>query len=89
MFINTMLIAARAHESVMICLERLLFGHQTVDSKEWQKAVLGDIKGSAALKKASAIRGATMFPAHAKAIKDHGDADSLLMAQYYHNQQNA
>jgi len=32
------------------------------------------------------LLGMQMFPAHAKAIRDHGDADSLLMAQYYHNQ---
>ena len=83
------LLGARAHEAVSIVLEQLGIGYETVDSKPWQASMLGAIKGSPALKKASMLRGMQMFPAHAKAIKDHGDADSLLMAQYYHNQQNA
>ncbi len=89
MMINTTVLSARAHEAVSIVLEQLGIGHETVDSKPWQASMLGAIKGSPALKKASMLRGMQMFPAHAKAIKDHGDADSLLMAQYYHNQQNA
>ena len=89
MMINTTVLSARAHEAVSIVLEQLGIGYETVDSKPWQAAMLGAIKGSPALKKASMLRGMQMFPAHAKAIRDHGDADSLLMAQYYHNQQNA
>lgn len=89
MMINTTVLSARAHEAVSIVLEQLGIGYETVDSKPWQASMLGAIKGSPALKKASMLRGMQMFPAHAKAIRDHGDADSLLMAQYYHNQQNA
>ena len=89
MFINVSVLSARAHEAVSIVLEQLGIGYETVDSKPWQASMLGAIKGSPALKKASMLRGMQMFPAHAKAIRDHGDADSLLMAQYYHNQQNA
>jgi len=85
MMINTTVLSARAHEAVSIVLEQLGIGYETVDSKPWQAAMLGAIKGSPALKKASMLRGMQMFPAHAKAIKDHGDADSLLMAHYYHN----
>jgi hypothetical protein len=85
MMINTTVLSARAHEAVSIVLEQLGIGYETVDSKPWQASMLGAIKGSPALKKASMLRGMQMFPAHAKAIKDHGDADSLLMAQYYHN----
>lgn len=86
MMINTTVLSARAHEAVSIVLEQLGIGYETVDSKEWQKAMLGTIKGSAELKKASMLRGCQMYPALAAAIKDHGDADSLLMAHYYHKQ---
>jgi hypothetical protein len=85
MMINTTVLSARAHEAVLIVLEHFSIGTQTVDSRAWQKAILGNVTGSSELKKASKLRGMQMFPAHAKAIKDHGDADSLLMAQYYHN----
>lgn len=85
MMINTTVLSARAHEAVSIVLEQLGIGYETVDSKEWQRAMLGTIKGSAELKKASMLRGTQMYPAMAKTIKDHGDADSLLMAHYYHN----
>lgn len=84
MMINTTVLSARAHEAVSIVLEQLGIGCETVDSKPWQAAMLGAIKGSPALKKASMLRGMQMFPAHAQAIKEHGDADSLLMAAYYH-----
>jgi hypothetical protein len=85
MMINTTVLSARAHEAVSIVLEQLGIGYETVDSKPWQAAMLGAIKGSPALKKASMLRGMQMYPALAATIKDHGDADSLLMAQYYHN----
>lgn len=86
MMINTTVLSARAHEAVSITLEDLDLGYETVDSKPWQTSMLGDIKGSANLKKASMLRGMQMFPAHAAAIRSHGDADSLLMGSYYHNQ---
>lgn len=85
MMINTTVLSARAHEAVSIVLERLGIGFDTVDSKPWQAAVLGAIKGSAALKQASKLRGMQMYPGLAATIKAHGDADSLLMAHYYHN----
>jgi len=85
MMINTTVLSARAHEAVLIVMERLNVGTQTVDSKEWQKAMLGDVKGSANLKQASKLRGIAMYPQFAKQIKDHGDADGLLMAHYYHH----
>ena len=88
MMINTTVLAARAHEATMIVLEQLGIGYETVDSRQWQKAMLGDVTGSANLKKASMLRGIQMFPAHAQAIKEHGDADSLLMCHYYHNARN-
>ncbi len=85
MMINTTVLSARAHEAVLIVLERLAVGTATVDSKEWQAAMLGKVKGSAELKKASMLRGMAMYPQFAAQIKAHGDADALLMAHYYHN----
>lgn len=83
-FLNAVLPGQRAYESVLIVLELLGIGHETIDSKGWQKAILGDVKGSPALKKASMLRGMQMYPAHAAAIKSHGDADGLLIAHHYH-----
>lgn len=85
MMINTTVLSARAHEAVLIVLEQLAIGVETVDSKEWQAAMLGTVKGSPALKQASMLRGMAMYPQFAAQIKAHGDADALLMAHYYHN----
>jgi hypothetical protein len=85
MMINTTVLSARAHEAVLIVLEQLGIGAQTIDSKEWQVPILGAVKGSAELKKASKLRGAQMYPALAATINDHGDADALLMAHHYHH----
>lgn len=84
MMINTSVLAARAHEAVLIVLEQLGVGVTTVDSKEWQVPVLGAVKGSAELKKASMLRGMALYPQFAKQIKSHGDADGLLMAHHFH-----
>jgi hypothetical protein len=84
MFITTSILAARTYEATLVIIEQLGIGYTTIDSKEWQKPVLGDIKGSPALKKASLLRGVQMFPAHAAAIKSHGDADGLLIAHHFH-----
>jgi hypothetical protein len=85
MFINVSVLSARSHEAVSIVLEQLGIGYETVDSKPWQAAMLGAVKGSAELKKASKLRGAQMYPALAATINDHGDADALLMAHHYHH----
>jgi hypothetical protein len=87
MMINTTVLAARSHEAVLIVLEQLGIGTQTVDSKEWQVPILGNAKGSPALKKASKLRGMALYPALAASINDHGDADSLLMAHHFHRNQ--
>jgi hypothetical protein len=85
MMINTVALAARAHEAVLITLESLGIGLETVDSKQWQIPILGAVKGSANLKHASMLRGCALYPGLAGTIKKHGDADSLLMAHYFHN----
>lgn len=82
-FLKQVLPGQRAFEAVIIVLEQLGIGFQVVDSREWQKPVLGKVSGSANLKKASLLRGEQMFPAHAQAIRTHGDADSLLMAYHF------
>lgn len=82
-FVKTAISAARFYEATIICLEDLSLGYQTIDSKEWQRHVLGDVKGSAELKKASKLRGIEMYPKFADRIKDHGDADGLLIAHHF------
>lgn len=85
MMVNTTVLSARAHEAVLIVLERLAVGVQTVDSKEWQLPMLGNIKGSPALKHASMLRGVALYPRFMEIIKKHGDADALLMAHHFHH----
>lgn len=85
MMVNVSVLSARAYESVLIVLEQLGIGYETVDSKVWQSAMLGNVKGSANLKVASKLRAMEMFPVHAAAVKSHKDGDSLLMGSFYHN----
>jgi len=85
MMSNTSVLSARAHEAVLIVMVTLGIGLTTVDSKTWQVPILGAVKGSAELKKASKLRGMAMYPAFAAQIKSHGDADGLLIAHHFHN----
>jgi|DEB19_MinimDraft_2_1074335.scaffolds.fasta_scaffold62977_1 hypothetical protein len=85
-FMSAMLPGQRSFEAVLIVLEQLGCGFEVIDSKVWQEPVLGKIKGSAALKQASAMRGAQIYPQYASMIKKHKDADGLLIAHhFYHN----
>lgn len=84
MMINTSLLSARAFEATLIVLERLEYGYTVVDSREWQKALLPGVTGSANLKKASRLKGLELYPELGSAIKQQGDADGLLIAHYYH-----
>jgi hypothetical protein len=83
-FVNTAVLAGRAYEATLIALEEMGIGYETIDSKAWQKALLPGVKGSANLKKASKLRGIELYPQLKQAIMDHGDADGLLIAHYYH-----
>lgn len=83
MMINAMLSARGFFEATLCALEDMGIGYEVVDSGEWQKALLGAVRGSAELKKASLLRGQQIFPAWADAIKKHGDADALLIAYHY------
>lgn len=83
-FINAVIPAHRFFEATIITLEDLRIGYEVVDSREWQTDLLGPVKGSAFLKKASRLRGIQLYPQLAGAIKSHGDADGLLIAHHYH-----
>lgn len=80
-FTNTAILAARCFEAQLIAIEYAEIPYRIIDSKEWQKDMLPKgIKGSAALKKASADIGTRLLPSEAALIKKHGDADGFLIA---------
>lgn len=89
-FFKASLNAHRTFEASIILLESLKYGYEVVDSKAWQKNILGTgIIGSKALKEASKLRGIQLFPQHEETIRKHKDADGLLMAEFarrYFNQ---
>jgi hypothetical protein len=87
-FMNAVLPAHRFFEATIIVMEDLGLGYEVVDSGPWQKAMLGNVTGSAELKKASKLRGIQMYPQFRDFITKHGDADGLLMARYYHDLQS-
>ena len=76
--------ALRAWEATLIVVESLRpeVSRRVVRSKEWQKDVLPNVKGNAALKKASMQRGIELFPQHRTLIEKHGDADGILIAEW-------
>lgn len=74
--------ALRALEATLICLERLHFSLEYVDSKQWQKTLLPKDCSGPELKVASKDIGVRLFPELADAIRKHGDADSLLIAEW-------
>ena len=85
MMINAMLHAHRFFEATICTLEDLGFGYEVIDSGTWQKAMLGEVKGSPELKKASKLRATQLYPQFTDAIKRHGDADGLLIAHFIAN----
>lgn len=85
MMINAMLHAHRFFEATICTLEDLGFGYEVIDSGTWQKPMLGSVKGSAELKKASRLRGTQLYPQFSEQIKRHGDADGLIIAHYIAN----
>jgi len=92
-FINAVVPAHRFFESTICVMEdfdwdscgHIGLGYEVVDSGPWQKSVLGNVHGSAELKKASKLRGIQLYPQLATEITKHGDGDGLLIAHYYHN----
>ena len=87
-FINAVLPAHRFYEATIIVFEDLELGYEVVDSQTWQKPVLGNVTGSANLKKASMLRGIQYYPALADVIRKHKDADGLLIAHHFHSRRN-
>lgn len=84
-FMGAVLPAQRSFEAVLIVLEQLNIPYTVVDSKEWQKSQIEGIKGSKELKAASCSLGQSKWPELAAMVLKHGDADGLLIADYYHN----
>lgn len=84
-FMNAALPAHRFFEATIIVMEDLGLGYEVVDSGPWQKAMLGNVSGSAELKKASKLRGLQMYPQFKDFINKHKDADGLLIARHYHS----
>lgn len=75
--------ALRALEAMLICLEMLDIPYEYIDSKEWQRKFLSSgITGRDQLKEASKQVGIDIFPNLCSIIEKHGDADSLLIAEY-------
>ena len=73
--------AIRALETTLIVLERLKWGVQYVDSREWQSLLLPKGSKGEALKTDSVSIGCRRFPRYAEQIKKHKDADGLLIAE--------
>jgi hypothetical protein len=88
MMIMAVLSAHRFFEATIITLEDLKIGYEVIDSKTWQMPVLGGISGSAALKRASKLRGIQLYPMLSEPITKHKDADGLMIAHrfFYHEQ---
>lgn len=70
-----------AQEALMITLELLKVSYMTIDSKVWQSRFLPRISGSISLKAESKRKGAEEFPAFAKVINSHGDADAIFIGK--------
>jgi len=76
--------AIRALEATQTVLELLKIPFEFVDSKKWQKGMLQKgLKGSEELKLGSKDVGKRLFPEFSELIEKHGDADGLLIAEYY------
>lgn len=75
--------ALRCFEAELCIVESLELPHIFVDSKDWQRDMLPKgCKGTPELKKASMDIGIRLFPQFEKEIREHKDADALLMAEW-------
>lgn len=74
--------ALRALEATLVCLERLGLSLEYVDSKQWQSVLLPKKCSGPELKTVSKDIGVRLFPSLEDAIRKHGDADSLLIAEW-------
>ena len=73
----------RAHEILLAVTRSLGVDiEETMDSRNWQTAMCGPFeKGKS--KEASVAAGCELFPEHSPLIRKHGDADGLLMAEFF------
>jgi hypothetical protein len=70
-------------ESQLSLIEDLMWPHDVIDSKAWQKELLPDgVKKSPELKKASKDIGIRLFPMLEEEIKKQKDADGILIAEF-------
>lgn len=74
--------ALRAFEATILALEFCNLKYEVVDSKDWQKYILPNVKGRDNLKQESLVRGIKLYPELESQIRAIGDADSLLIAEY-------
>jgi hypothetical protein len=82
MMFNATLSAIRAWEATLIALQEFNYPRQVIDSKRWQKEMLPQGCKGPELKVASVQVGCRLFPDHSDWIRDQGDADSLLLAEF-------
>jgi hypothetical protein len=75
--------AIRAWEATLIVIEWMEIPYRNENSSRWQRELLPHgIKGADQLKVASADAGCRLFPGLSDGIREHGDADGLLIAEY-------
>ena len=74
--------ALRALEATLTVIENLGIPYQYCDSKSWQKELLPKGSEKEQLKDDSKTIGIRLFPHLKEKIEKHGDADSLLIAEY-------
>jgi hypothetical protein len=75
--------AIRAMEASIIVFEQLGVPYEFIDSKKWQKAMLGEgIKGAKDLKIASLQTGIRLFPQFEEMFTKQKDADGMLIAEW-------
>ena len=87
--------ACRAFEATLIVLEELNLKYIVIDSKQWQHYFFGKNTSNIDLKLESMRKGLDVLDKNfknqyneiSKIIKNHGDADSLLICQYIIDQQ--
>jgi hypothetical protein len=92
---EAVLMAHRAYEAVLSVCDDLGLPAEVVQPKAWQSVQLGDrlamptknVKGAVKpdTKKASLLKGIQLYPSLEAAIRQHGDADGLLIAHHYHS----
>lgn len=74
-------------EAQLAIIEDLIWPHDVVDSKSWQKVLLpAGIKKSPQLKKVSMDIGIRLFPHLEEDIKKQKDADGILIAEWARRQ---